>query len=143
MLALIQHKGSIADTRVVGVGHGTADSSAALTATAPMQSLVYVWPCSAPLQPFLRLPFPATPLLVMFCAHLTFHHSLSCPISHFPPRFPNAFQAALCPIWHICCLDKGFECIPLRLPIWRYRWDRLILYFPKSPKALQSDIFPF
>jgi hypothetical protein len=29
----------------------TADSSAALTATAPVRSLVHTWPCSAPLQP--------------------------------------------------------------------------------------------
>jgi hypothetical protein len=69
----------------------TADSSAALRASAPVHSLVHAWPCSAPLQPLLPLPFPAPPLLVIFCAHLTFHHSLSCPISHFPPRFPYAF----------------------------------------------------
>jgi hypothetical protein len=86
----------------------TADKSAALRATASVRSIVHVWPCSAPLQPVLRLPFPYTPLLVIVCAHLTFHHSLSCPISHFPPRFPYAFLTALCPFWHICCLDTGF-----------------------------------
>jgi hypothetical protein len=66
----------------------TADSSAALRATAPVRSLVHAWPCYAPLQPLLPLPVPAPPLLVIFCAHLSLHHSLSCPISHFPPRFP-------------------------------------------------------
>jgi hypothetical protein len=120
----------------------TADSSAALTATAPVRSLVHAWPCSAPLQPLLPLPFPAPPLLVNFCAHLTFHHSLSCPISYFPPRFPYAFLTALCPFWHIFCLDTGFERLPLvRLPCWRYRWKRLILFFPQSPRTLQSDYF--
>jgi hypothetical protein len=126
----------------------TADSSAALRATAPVRSLVQVWPCSAPLQPFLPLPFPALPLLVPFCAHLPFHHSLSCPISHFPPRFPYAFLTALVPFWYICCLDTGFECLPLvRLPFWRYCWNRLVLNtnlcFPKRPKALQPDILYF
>jgi hypothetical protein len=120
----------------------TADSSAALTATAPVRSLVHAWPCSAPLQPLLPLPFPAPPLLVIFCAHLSFHHSLYCPISHFPPRFPYAFLTALCPFWHIDCLDTGFERLPLvRLPCWRYHWKRLILFFPKSPRTLQSDNF--
>jgi hypothetical protein len=96
-----------------------ANSSATLRATTPVRSLVHVWPCSAPLQPLLPLPFPAPPLLFIFCAllDLTFHHSLSCPISHFPPKFPFAFLTALCPSWHICCLDTGFECLPLlRLP---------------------------
>jgi hypothetical protein len=75
----------------------TDDSSAALTATAPVRSLVHARrPCSAPLQPLLPLPFPAPPLLVIFCAHLTFHHSLSCPIPYFPPGFPYAFLTALC-----------------------------------------------
>jgi hypothetical protein len=86
----------------------TADSSAALKATAPVRSLVHVWPCSAPLQPLLPLPFPASPLLVILCAHLTFNYSLSCPMSHFCPRFPNALLPALCPFWHM-----GFECLPL------------------------------
>jgi hypothetical protein len=117
-------------------------SSAALTATAPVRSLLHAWPCSAPPRPLLPLPFPAPPLLVIFCAHLTFHHSLSCPISHFPPRFPHAFLTALCPFWHICCLGTGFERLPLvRLPCWRYRWKRLILFFLKSPRTLQFDNF--
>jgi hypothetical protein len=121
----------------------TADSSAALTATAPVRSLVHAWPCSAPLQPLLPVPFPTPPLLVIFCAHLTFHHSLSCPISYFPPGFPYAFLTGLCPFWHIFCLDTGFEHLPLvRLPCWRYRWKRLIPLFPKSPRTLQSDYFP-
>jgi hypothetical protein len=120
----------------------TADSSAALTARAPLRSLVHAWPCSAPLQPLLPMPFPAPPLLVIFCAHLTIHHSLSCPISHFPPIFRYAFLTALCPFWHIYCLDTGFEPLPLvRLPFWRHRWKRLILLFPKSPRRLQSDYF--
>jgi hypothetical protein len=104
---------------------------------------VYAWPCSAPLQPLLPLPFPAPPFLVIFCAHLAFHHSLSCPISYFPPRFPYASLTGLCPIWHIFCLDTGFEHLQLvRLPCWRYRWKRLTLLFPKSPRTLQSDYFP-
>jgi hypothetical protein len=101
-----------------------ADSSAALRATAPVRSLVHAWPCSAPLQPLLPLPFPAPPLLVIFCAHLTFHHSLSCTISYFPPRFPYVFLTGLCLFWHIFCLDTGFEHLPLvRLPCWRYPWS--------------------
>jgi hypothetical protein len=120
----------------------TADSSAALTATSPVRSLVHAWPCSAPLQPLLPLPFPAPPLLVIFCAHLTFHHSLPFPISYFPPGFPYAFLTGLCPFWHIFCLDTGIEHLPLvRLPCWRYRWKRLILLFPKSPRTLQSEYF--
>jgi hypothetical protein len=88
----------------------------------------------------LSQPLPS----VIFCAHLTFHHSLPCPISHFPPRFRYAFLIALCPFWHIFCLDTGFERLPLvRLPFLRYRFKPLILYFPKCPKALQSDIFDF
>jgi hypothetical protein len=120
----------------------TADSSAALTATAPVPSLVHAWPCSSPLQPLPTLPFPAPPLLVIFCAHLTFHHSLSCLISYFPPGFPYAFLTGLCPFWHIFCLHTGFEHLPLvRLPCWRYRRKRLILFFPRSPRTLQSDYF--
>jgi hypothetical protein len=76
----------------------TADSRAALRATAPVWSLVHAWPCFSPLQPLLRLPFLATPIRVIFCVHLTFHHSLSRPISHFPPRFPCAFLTAFLPI---------------------------------------------
>jgi hypothetical protein len=73
-------------------------SSLALTATAPVRSLVHAWPYSAPLQPLLPLPFPAPPLLVIFCAHLTFHRSLSCPISHFPPHIPICFPDCVVPI---------------------------------------------
>jgi hypothetical protein len=120
----------------------TADSSAALRDTAPcapVQSSVHVWPFS--LQPLLPLPFPAPPLLDIFCAHFTFHHSLSCPISNFPPRFPNAFLTALCPFWNMCCMATGVVCLPLfHLPFWRCCWNRLI---PKSPHALQSDISNF
>jgi hypothetical protein len=96
-----------------------------------------------------ELPLPwagQPPLLVIFCVHLTFHHSLPCPISHFPPRFPYAFMTLLCPFWHICCIDTGFECLPLvRLPFWRYccNLNRLILFSPKSSQALQSDTLYF
>jgi hypothetical protein len=114
----------------------TADSSAALRTTAPVRSLVHAsWPCSAPPRPLMPLPFPAPPLLVIFCAHLTFHHSLSCPISNFPPKFPHAFLTALSPFWHTCCLVTGFERLPLvRLSCWRYRWKRLSLFFSEEPK---------
>jgi hypothetical protein len=87
----------------------------------------------------LPLHFRAHPLLVIFGTHLTLHRSLSCPNSHASPRFPCAFLTALCPFGHNCCLDT--VCLPLfRLPFWRYRWNRLILYFSKSPKARISDI---
>jgi hypothetical protein len=56
------------------------------------------------------LPFPAPPLLFIFCAHLTFHHSLSCPISHFPPIFPYAFLTALCPF---TALTRGLRAFQL------------------------------
>jgi hypothetical protein len=113
----------------------TADSSAALTATTSVRSLVHAWPCSAPLQPLLPMPFPAPPLLVIFCAHLTFHHSLSCPISYFPPGFPYAFLTGLCPFWQIFCLDTGFEHLPLvRLPCWRYPLETSHSTLSKEPK---------
>jgi hypothetical protein len=114
----------------------TADSSAALRATAPVRSSGYVWPCSAPLQPLLPLPFPAPPLLVMYSAQLTFHNSLSCPISYSPPRFPYPFLTALCPFGHVCCFDTGFECL-------LHRWDRYILCFLKGPKSLQYIFLGF
>jgi hypothetical protein len=105
-----------------------------------VQSLVHAWPCFAPLQPLLPLPFPASPL-VIFCDHLIFRHSLSCPVSHFPLRFPYAFLTALCPFWHICCLDTGFERLSLvRVPFWRCRWKCLILYFLKSPIAQEAQL---
>jgi hypothetical protein len=68
----------------------TANSSAALTATAPVHSVEHAWPCSAPLQPLLPLPFPAPPLLVIFCAHPT---SLA-----FLPQIPICFPDCVVPI---------------------------------------------
>jgi hypothetical protein len=70
----------------------TADSSAALTATAPVRSLLHAWPCNL----YCHCHSQLLPLLVIFCALLTFHHSISCPISYFPPGFPYAFLTALC-----------------------------------------------
>jgi hypothetical protein len=66
------------------------------------------------------------------------------PSLNLPPRFPCAVLTS-CTFWHICCLHTEFERLPLvRLPFWRYRWKHLILYFLKSLKALQSDMFlPF
>jgi hypothetical protein len=62
------------------------------------------------------------------------------PFGRTPPRFPHAFLTALCPFWHICCLGTEFGRLPLvRLPCWRYRWKRLILFFLESPRTLQSD----
>jgi hypothetical protein len=68
--------------------------------------------------------------------------SLAFPLHlPLPPLFPYAFLAVWCPFLHICCLDTGFECLQLLgLPFWRHRWKRLILYFPKSPQALPSDV---
>jgi hypothetical protein len=134
----------------------TADSSVAmqvadqLRATAPVRSLEDAWPCSAPQQPF-KATAAACPSRSPPCQQRTslsvhishFIMGLSCPIPQSPPKFPSPFQTAyaLCPF---CCLSTGFECIPLlRLPFWRYRWNHLILYLPKSSKALQSDMCYF
>jgi hypothetical protein len=92
------------------------------------------------------LPQPLPSL--SFSVHISHSITLSWPVSHFPPRFPYAFLTALCAFWHICCLDTGFEHLALiPLPFWRFGfcWSRLImiLYFPKSPKAIQSDILYF
>jgi hypothetical protein len=96
----------------------TADSSAALTATAPVHSLVHAWPCSAPLQPLLPLPFPAPPCHFLCTSRIP---SLAfLPHLFLPTRIPICFPdsaARLCPFWHIFCLDMGFEHLPLvRLP---------------------------
>jgi hypothetical protein len=68
-----------------------------------------------------------------FCAHLTFHILLSCPISHFHPRFPYAFLTVLCPFWHMCCLDSvndtGFQCLSL------LRLESPHSVLPKQPKS--------
>jgi hypothetical protein len=74
----------------------TADSSAALRAqrapAGPSTSAVHVWPCSAPLQPLLPLPFPAPPLLVICACHMS---SLAL-LPHLPlsPKFPYSFRTA-------------------------------------------------
>jgi hypothetical protein len=93
----------------------------------------------------------ATFTATAFPSHSPHHFSvhISYVITRFPapsptspPRSPYAFLTVLCQYWHICCLDTEFECLPLlRLPFWRYLWNRLILFSPKSPKALQSDAF--
>jgi hypothetical protein len=88
------------------------------------------------------LPFPAPPLLFIFCAHLTFHHSLSCPISHFPPIFPYAVLTALCPFWHIYCLDTGFERLPI-LPCWRYRWYASLCSFQRAQERPNLNTFTY
>jgi hypothetical protein len=77
---------------------------------------------------FYCLPQPLPSL--SFSVHISHSNTLSCPVSHFPPRFPYAFLALVR--------------LPLR-SFWRleFRWNRLILYFPKSPKAIQSDILYF
>jgi hypothetical protein len=122
----------------------TTDSSAAMTATAPVRSLVHVWPCSTPLQSSLRLPFEipshSPPCQFLCKSHIS---SLAClPHLPLPPNIPICFLTTVCQFWPICCLDTEFECLPfLRLPFWRYRWSRLVLYFPKSPKTVQSDMF--
>jgi hypothetical protein len=85
-----------------------------------------------------------TSLSFLVCAHVTCHLSTSCPISHCTPLVPYAFITALCPFWHSYCLDTEFECLPLlRLPSRRYRWNRLVLYFPESPENIQSWQFFF
>jgi hypothetical protein len=63
------------------------DSSAALTAAGPVHyssssaSLVHVWPCSAPLQSSLRLPFPAcvVPKTAALTPSSSALHSSVCP----------------------------------------------------------------
>jgi hypothetical protein len=82
-------------------------------------------------------PSPSPPCHVLCTSHIP---SLAF-LSHLPlpPRFSYAFLTALCPLRHICCLDTGLEGLPLvRLPFWRYRCNRLILYFPRAQK--QSNL---
>jgi hypothetical protein len=98
---------------------------------------------SSPLQPSLRLPVPA-PL------------SCSVHISHFWTRFP-APSPISSPISYMLsglrCAHFGTFAALTRewvrptppgalLEVLRsivYYWNRLILYFPQSPKALQSE----
>jgi hypothetical protein len=97
--------------------------------------------------------------VAMFCTSATFaataFSSPSPPChflctSHIPslvflPHLPLLPQIPIC-YPDICCHETGFDCLPfLRFPFWRCpcSWNRNILYFPKSPKVLQSDIFYF
>jgi hypothetical protein len=51
------------------------------------------------------LRFSSLSFSVHLCEmHLTFHHSMSCPISQFPPYFAYAFLTVLCPYLHISAL---------------------------------------
>jgi hypothetical protein len=75
----------------------TADSSATLTchdSTSAILSTCLAMFCTS--AKFTATVFPSH-LLVIFFAHLTFRHSLSCPIfrSHCNPLFPIAFRTAL------------------------------------------------
>jgi hypothetical protein len=98
-------------------------------------------------------PSPSPPCHFLCTSHIP---SIAClPHLPLPPQIPVCLRkhtydcvvvylTALCPFGHMCCLDRGFECLPLtRLPFWRYHLNRVILYFPKSPKALQSDMSYF
>jgi hypothetical protein len=87
----------------------------------------------------LSQPLPS----LSFSVHVA--HSITripAPSLTAPPDSHIAFLTASCPLWHICCFDTGFERFPLvRLPCWRYRWKRPILYFPKSTKNSNLTTF--
>jgi hypothetical protein len=72
------------------------DSIVALHATAPVfvRSFMHVWPCSAPLQPSLPLPFPTAPLLVIFCANLV--SSFPAPSPIIAPHTHSLSLISLC-----------------------------------------------
>jgi hypothetical protein len=116
----------------------TADSSAALGATVPVRSCHVPHLCNLYCY-CLSQPLPS----LSFSVHIS--HSITrfpVPSPTSPPRFPYAFLTALCPFWHICCLATGFERLPLvRLPFWRYRWNRLILYYQRAQKHSNLTFF--
>jgi hypothetical protein len=64
-------------------------------------------------------PSPSPPCHFLCTSHISSLAFLSHP--PLPPPIPKCFSDCVVPIWHICCLDRGFECLPLlRLPFWRY-----------------------
>jgi hypothetical protein len=81
-----------------------------------------------------RLPFPATPLLVIFCAHLTFHPGF---LPHLPHKFPYASL--------LCCAHCGTRAALTRsFSAFHYSIYPsgctlgIALYFSKSPETFQS-----
>jgi hypothetical protein len=64
-------------------------------------------------------------------------------LPHLPlyPLIPICFPARVAHFSTYAALKLSVSAFLLRLPYWRYRWNRLIPYFPESPKTLQSDIF--
>jgi hypothetical protein len=89
-------------------------TSTTLTATAfPSHSTPCHFLCTSHISSFAFLPYLPLP----------------------PPKFLHAFPAALCPFWRICCLDTGFECLPLLcFPFWTYCWNRLFCTFRRAQK---------
>jgi hypothetical protein len=99
--------------------------------------------CRCLSQPLLSLSFYVHILhsIIRFLPHL----SLTPQIPICCPDCAYALtHAYVHNVVSIFCLDTGFERLSLvRLPCWRYCWTRLSLFFPQSPKTLQSDKFHF
>jgi hypothetical protein len=119
----------------------TADSRAALRATAPVRSLVHARPCSATVTAT-AFPSHSPPCHFLCTSHIP---SLAfLPHLPLPPQIPLCIPDCVAPILAYLLPCHGVR-VPSTCPfaIWRYRCNRLVLYFPKSLKALQSDILYF
>jgi hypothetical protein len=68
-------------------------------------------------------------------------------LPHLPltPQIPICFPDCIEPVLvHVLpSHGRGVSVPLLRFAFWRYRWNRLILYFPKSPEKLPSDTFSY
>jgi hypothetical protein len=90
---------------------------------------------------FTRLPFSTPSLLVMFCAHLTFHFLLSCSTLTVPPYCLIVFVLHHFHSGNFAAL-MSTEWLPLlRLAMWRFRLESLRSVLFLSPKKYQSNIF--
>jgi hypothetical protein len=118
----------------------TADSSAALTATAPVRSCACLAMfCTSATFTAAAFPSHSPPCHVLFTTRIS---SLAfLPHLSLYPLSLTCFPDSVVPFWHV---DTELECLPLlRLPLWRCCWKRLVLYFLKSPKTIQSESFDF